>query len=62
MLSTEEKNLTVLANAVELAGNIVRDVAGNDISNRVDGEDVKTILANTITAKINAKLAPYLGE
>lgn len=49
-----------LANLVELASSVFVEVAGNEISNRVDGELLDgELLRQTIAAKVQANLSPY---
>lgn len=50
-------NAKVLANAVQLATNVLFEVAGNDIAASVGGESLESMLADTMTAKINSKLS-----
>jgi len=57
------ESTAVLANAVELATNVILQVAGNTIGNVIDGELVTPVLlAPTVGAKIQQGLARYLSS
>lgn len=56
-------SLKTLANAVELGQCILSKVAGGDISNHIAGQPATpTDFSEIITAKLQSKLAKYLGE
>jgi NADPH-dependent curcumin reductase CurA len=55
------KNTNVLANAVQLSTEVIRRVSGNEISDTIDGVEMKEILAGTVAAKLNSKLSKYKG-
>jgi len=54
-------NAKIMANAVQLASNVLHEVAGNDIADSVAGESLESMLADTMTAKINSKLSAKGG-
>lgn len=56
------ENLATLANSVQLATNVVRKVAGNEIADGFDGERLDTTELNeTMAAKINGYLMNPAG-
>lgn len=57
-----DDNLIVLANANAFASEIIKKIAGNAISNTVDGSTINdAYLSTTIATKLNTKLIPYTG-
>jgi hypothetical protein len=57
-----KQNLAVMTNAVELAAAIIANIAGNAISNQVEGQPVDdSYLKTAVASKLNAALIPYLG-
>lgn len=61
--AARDANLAVGTNAVELVSQVVQEIAGNDIANTINGEMVDSaFLKGAVAAKINANLAPQLGE
>lgn len=61
--AARDANLAVSTNAVELAAQVVLNIAGNDIANTINGELVgTTFLKEAVAAKMNASLAPQIGE
>lgn len=55
----QNENTAVLACAVELGCQTLLDVAGNEISNFVDGEEVSlAFVQNAFLARLKAHLAP----
>lgn len=52
-------NFIVSANLIELGSKIITNIAGNDISTRVDNQDIKHALKSLFAAKINQRLAHY---
>lgn len=60
--SRQYGNLAVLANSVQLAANVVRKVAGNDIADGFGGEQLsQDELNDTLAAKINSYLMNPTG-
>ncbi len=58
-----DQNLPVLANAVALVAGSINQIAGNDMSNALDGERVTPdAMEQLVAAKLQAKLAPMVGE
>lgn len=58
----QHENLATLANAVQLATNVVRKVAGNEIADGFDGERIDAVELNeTVAAKINGYLMNPAG-
>lgn len=56
------ENMATLANAVQLATNVVRNVAGNEIADGFDGERIESVELNeTMAAKINGYLMNPAG-
>jgi len=54
-------NANVLATAVELSSEIIKDIADNAIANTVDGKPLSdSFLKNAVSARLNAKLIPYM--
>lgn len=59
--SKMQKNTVILANANELTTKVIMKVAGNAVANRIDGEQLTPgILTDTVTAKIQTRLAKHL--
>lgn len=53
-------NAVTLSNAVELIASIVDEVAGGDVARTLGGAPIKaSILAETASAQIQARLARY---
>ena len=52
-------NLIVTANIIELGSKIITNIAGNDISTRVDNQDIGKALKSLIAAKLNQRFAHY---
>lgn len=51
-------NLAVLSNAIELIASVVVETAGNEVSNRLNGEPVALqSLSDAVAAKLQASLA-----
>jgi len=49
----KQKNIVVLANMAELVSSIVLNIAGNDISNSINGAKInKEIISNIVYQKI----------
>jgi hypothetical protein len=63
MIQTRQyHNLTILANSVQLAGNVVRKVAGNEIADGFGGTQLsQEELNDTLAAKINGYLMNPTG-
>lgn len=63
MIQTRQyQNLAILANSVQLAGNVVRKVAGNDIADGFGGAALsQDELNDTLAAKINGYLMNPTG-
>lgn len=57
MKAREYETTAVLANAVQAGANVVRRVAGNDIADGFDGEQLST---DELNATLSAKLNSYL--
>ncbi len=58
-----DSNLAVLANVVELASQIVMNVAGNDIANTLGGQPVTpAYLHEAVAARVQANLTPFTGD
>ncbi len=56
------QNLAVIANLTDLAAGIVSEVAGNEISNRLNGEMVTgSSLRELVVAKVRTTLAQQTG-
>lgn len=56
-------NTATLANAVELSQCIIQKVMGDDISNCINGELVKSQdVADTIAAHLQKNFSKYMGE
>lgn len=63
MNEVEQKavSLATLANATEIASSVIEKIAGNEISNHVDGKPVRHAdLTDTIAAKFQSHLSKYL--
>ena len=55
------QNIGVLANANELVVNTILNIAGNEISNTIDGKTIRRVdLQQTVAARMQAKLARFL--
>ena len=52
-------NFLISANLIELGSKIITNIAGNDISTKVDNQDIKKALKSLFAAKINQRLAHY---
>jgi hypothetical protein len=62
MSKNYEQNLTVLANAVELSATLIMAVAGEAVSNTINGERIPpATMKSAITATIQRKLAKDQG-
>jgi len=62
MSKNYEQNLTVLANAVELSANLIMAVAGEAVSNTINGERIPpATMKSAITATIQRKLTKDQG-
>jgi hypothetical protein len=60
--SREYETTAVLSNAVQAGANVIRRVAGNDIADGFDGEQISgDELHATLTAKINSYLKNPTG-
>lgn len=58
----QNENLTVLANAVEFGSRTILDIAGNEVSNAIAGEEITLAQANTVMmARLKASLVPATG-
>lgn len=53
------ENAAVLANATQLSVNVIKKVAGNEISDTVQGSQLNEFLAEAVVAKLNASLERY---
>lgn len=58
-LNVYRNNLIVTANIIELGSKIITNIAGNDISTRVDNQDISVALKSLIAAKLNQRFAHY---
>lgn len=57
-----DANLVVTSNAIAIVANTILAIAGNEISNSIDGKTVNSAtLENAVAAKIFSKLTPYMG-
>lgn len=52
-------NLIIAANVIELGNKVIADIAGNDISTRVDNSDLNKALRSLLAAKLNQRLIHY---
>jgi hypothetical protein len=60
--ASEYETLAVLSNATQAGANIVRKVAGNDVADGFDGEQLTAEELNaTFTAKLNGYLMNPVG-
>lgn len=56
------ENLAVLSNAVELGSRAILEIAGNEVSNVINGEEITlSQVQNALTARLKAALAPVTG-
>lgn len=56
------QNLAVLSNAVQLSAKVIHKTAGNDAANTLHGAVVtEAYLADVCAARLQAKLAPFIG-
>ncbi len=56
------ENLAVLSNAVELGSRAILEIAGNEVSNAINGEEITlSQVQNALTARLKAALAPVTG-
>jgi hypothetical protein len=62
MKAREYETSAVLANAIQAGANVIRRVAGNDIADGFDGEQITSDeLNSTLAAKINSYLMNPTG-
>lgn len=66
MLTDKEKalqsNMLTLTHAVELTESVIMEIAGEDISNTIDGKLVRPQdLADAVTANIQSEFSKYMG-
>lgn len=55
-------NLTVLSNLVALGAGAVLEIAGNDVSNQINGQDITLpVIELAVAARLRAALAPQTG-
>lgn len=60
-VATETLTASVLLNAAALSVEVIRQIAGEEVSNLIDGENIEgSILADTIAAKIQASLKQHM--
>lgn len=60
-VATETLTTSVLLNAAALSVEVIRNIAGEEVSNLIDGENIQgSILADTIAAKIQAALKQHM--
>lgn len=60
--SRQYENMAILANSVQLAGNVIRKVAGNEIADGFGGAPLsQDELNDTLAAKINGYLMNPTG-
>lgn len=53
--------VSTLLNTAHLISEVVRNIAGEEISNSLDGQNIEgSILADTIAVKLQAELAQHL--
>ena len=58
----QNDNLAVLANAVELGSRVILDIAGNEISSAIGGQEITLAqINNALAARLKAALAPVTG-
>lgn len=56
------QNAAVLANAIEFGQQIVQGVLGDDVSNHIAGQELRSKeVADLIAANFQKQLAPYIG-
>jgi len=55
-------NLKTTANAIEVATQVIRGVAGNEVSDTISGVPLRDVLADTVAAKIKSKLSHFVGD
>jgi hypothetical protein len=63
MVNTEQAVMTglVLANAVELIAGVIGEIAGEEISTHLSGEEIfGSVLSDTIAVKLQSTLIPHL--
>lgn len=61
MKDSVKQNTIVLANAVQVVTGVVKNLAGNDISNQIDGETVRPgDLSDAATARIQKNLSRFM--
>lgn len=58
----QTSNLRTTSNAIEISCSVIKKVAGNEVSDTVEGVPLNDILADTVAAKINSKLARFVGD
>jgi hypothetical protein len=57
----EKQNILVTANAVEIAAGVIEKIAGNEISNHLNGELVRpSDLADAVTARLQTHFSRYM--
>lgn len=63
-LSKNERiqNAAVLANSLQVSVDVIRKVAGNDVSDTVQGAPLSEVIHETAAAKIKSKLSRHFGE
>lgn len=56
------QNIAVLANANDLVTNVILNIAGNEISNKLNGKVIRRgDLQETVAARMQANLARHLS-
>ena len=61
--SSLEANLAVIANAVALSVAVIKNVAGNEASNMIQGASITdAYLSDAVAARLQAKLMPSVGS
>jgi hypothetical protein len=57
----QASTVAVLANATELVASVIEQIAGNEISNHIDGKPVRLVdLTDAVAAKIQSNLAQHI--
>lgn len=55
------RTLATLANAVELASGVIEKIAGNDISNHINGKPIRPgDLADAVAANLQRELSKHM--
>lgn len=61
MMNNEQKTVVTLANGVEFSFRVVEEIAGNEISDKIDNGTIGQLARNKIAAKLAKKMAAYQG-